>query len=546
MKKIILILLILCSICNADLITKDYTLRSNLKNSLPAGETAVNSYLLEGYDANHFQIAGSYLTLASLSGTTPIDYNNVTGNIRLTTPLSVANGGTGLATLAANRIPYATALDTIGSSANLTFDGSALIVSGSGQFNNIGIGIAPSTVNAATVNFLASGTTVKGISLSVVNTKNTAGTSLCTGVDFQSIFKPIFTSTQFARTISSLHGGSGIAQIAVNTGGTANVTGTNVRAFYGQVTAYDADASGGVANITTGATFYSVAATKGSGVITNLYSFYDAGQTVATNNWGIAINTANNYFNGSVRIGSQVAPTVPLDVTGAALISSTLGITGLTTATGGVTIGASGNIAKDINDLTITCAADKTVVFNPVVYDDLRITPAGFDRAGVADPALVSYTPSGSGIATYLYEFQVDDIAYFTAQMPHSYKQGENITVHVHWTAGTKGTTENTRTVGWKVDYSWANIDGTFSAMATADLSDATDNADHKHQMTPSGTLTGSSKNISSMLICNIKRTDTGTDDTWAGTASGSLPMILEIDFHYPIDTVGSRTATSK
>ena len=48
------------------------------------------------------------------------------------------------------------------------------------------------------------------------------------------------------------------------------------------------------------------------------------------------------------------------------------------------------------------------------------------------------------------------------------------------------------------------------------------------------------------MLICNIKRTDTGTDDTWAGTASGSLPMILEIDFHYEIDTIGSREPASK
>ena len=197
-------------------------------------------------------------------------------------------------------------------------------------------------------------------------------------------------------------------------------------------------------------------------------------------------------------------------------------------------------------DLTITTGTAKTILLGTVVYDDLRITPAGFDRAGVADPSLVSYTPSGSGLATFLYEFQKDDIGYFTVQLPHTYKTGTDITVHVHWTAGANGTTENGRTVGWKVDYTWANINGTFSAMATADLSDATDNANHKHQMTPEVTITGTDKNISSMLLCNIKRTDTGTDDTWVGTASGALPMLLEIDFHYAIDTIGSRTISSK
>ncbi len=100
--------------------------------------------------------------------------------------------------------------------------------------------------------------------------------------------------------------------------------------------------------------------------------------------------------------------------------------------------------------------------------------------------------------------------------------------------------------MGWKVDYTWANINGTFGAMSTADLSDTCDGVDDKHQMTPEVTITGTDKSISSMLICNIKRTDTGTDDTWGGTASGQLPMILEIDFHFPIDTMGSRDWSTK
>jgi hypothetical protein len=198
------------------------------------------------------------------------------------------------------------------------------------------------------------------------------------------------------------------------------------------------------------------------------------------------------------------------------------------------------------NYLEIESDGSVELIGNATVWDDMRVTPGGFDRVGIADPSLVSYQPGGSGTATFLYEWQKNDIAYFTVQLPHSYKTGTDIKAHIHWTPGANGVTENGNTVGWKIDYSWASINGNFGAMATLDLSDSCDGIDHKHQMTPDVTITGTNKGISSMLICNIKRTDTGTDDTWAGTASGSLPLLLEIDFHYQIDGFGSREIASK
>ena len=191
--------------------------------------------------------------------------------------------------------------------------------------------------------------------------------------------------------------------------------------------------------------------------------------------------------------------------------------------------------------------SDGTIEFNgtATVWDDMRILPGSFDRPGVADPAIVPYAPGGGG-NTYLWEFAKNDIASFTIQLPHSYKQGTDIGVHIHWTPGTRGNEESGTTVGWKVDCSWANINGTFGALSTSDLSDTTVGTDHTHQMTPEVNITGTGKNISSMLLCNVKRTDTGTDDTWASINSGQLPLLMEIDFHYEIDTVGSRTESSK
>ncbi|MES0334835.1 MAG: hypothetical protein SFH39_00535 [Candidatus Magnetobacterium sp. LHC-1] len=197
-------------------------------------------------------------------------------------------------------------------------------------------------------------------------------------------------------------------------------------------------------------------------------------------------------------------------------------------------------------DLDVTCGANKTIELQNVVYDDVRINLGNISRPGGSDPAWVAYDVNGGGVSTYLLEFEKNEYGTFTVQIPHGYKEGENIKVHLHWTPGPRGNEENAATVGWKVDYSWANINGNFGTMSTADLSDACDGTDHKHQMTPEVSITGTSKNVSSMLICNVKRTDISADDTWVGTASGELPMLLEVDFHFPIDTIGSRDWTSK
>lgn len=197
-------------------------------------------------------------------------------------------------------------------------------------------------------------------------------------------------------------------------------------------------------------------------------------------------------------------------------------------------------------DLSIVTGADKTISLGTVVWDDMRVTSGSFDRPGVSDPAMVSYDVNGGGVVTYLWEFKKGDVASFTVQLPHKYKTGTDIYAHVHWTPGGRGSTEGTATVGWKIQYSWANIEGAFGTMATLDLSDACQSTNHQHLMTPAVVISGTNKDISSMLLCNVLRTDTGTDDTWASTTTGQLPMLLEIDFHYQIDTIGSRQQSSK
>lgn len=191
---------------------------------------------------------------------------------------------------------------------------------------------------------------------------------------------------------------------------------------------------------------------------------------------------------------------------------------------------------------------DGTLVFenDGTVWDDIRITLGSFDRPGSNDPVYVLYYPSGGAKAVYTVEFAKNDFASFTVQIPHKYKEGSDIYAHLHWTPGANGVAENGHNVGWKLDYSWANINGVFGAVQTLYLTDACDGVNHKHLMTPDVVISGENKGISSMLLCNVFRSDTGTDDTWAATASGSLPLLLEVDFHFELDTMGSRERASK
>jgi hypothetical protein len=204
-----------------------------------------------------------------------------------------------------------------------------------------------------------------------------------------------------------------------------------------------------------------------------------------------------------------------------------------------VRIGGTLNYTAIEEDGTIELNGDATV------WDDIRINPGSFYRPGTSDPAIVAYAPGGGG-NTYVYEFNKNNIAAFTVQLPHSYKVGSDIYCHIHWTPGARGNEENGSLVGWKVDYSWASIGENFGALATLDLSDACDGTDHKHQMTADAVISGAGQGISSMLLCNIKRTDTGDDDTWDTNTAGNLPKLLEIDFHFEVDTIGSRQRTSK
>ena len=177
------------------------------------------------------------------------------------------------------------------------------------------------------------------------------------------------------------------------------------------------------------------------------------------------------------------------------------------------------------------------------MWDDLRVGVGIFQVGGwfANDPDKATWTVDGVDYAVYTFDQNAE--VGFQLQIPHGYKEGSDIYAHVHWTPRDKGATESGHTVAWKLDYAWANIDGTFSSSGTVDLTDTCDGTDDKHQMTADVAISGTGKEISSILMCHLYR-DTG--DTWSGTGTSGAPAIMEFDIHYEMNTEGSRQRLSK
>lgn len=214
------------------------------------------------------------------------------------------------------------------------------------------------------------------------------------------------------------------------------------------------------------------------------------------------------------------------------------------TPTDHITVDAAGNTkigdAGTTNYLNVDSGGRVLLVGTAQTWEDIRIVPGAFQFPGVADPTLQSWQPGGAGTTYKVYKFSKDDEVHFTCQIPHNYKEGSDIKPHLHWTPGDRGNEEDGNTVGWKIDYSWANFDAAFASSATVDLSDACSGIDDQHEKTDSGTITGTNKAISGILQIRLYRSDTGADDTWVGATAALSPAILEFDLHYEIDSFGS------
>lgn len=246
---------------------------------------------------------------------------------------------------------------------------------------------------------------------------------------------------------------------------------------------------------------------------------------------------------GTMEVDGEATFNDPVNCTDVATttISSPDGNTVIATLAndGSIQFGGPANYLKIDADGHMTLHGDATV------WDDIRITGAQFEFPGVADPNLVNYTLAAGGLSLKLYEFAPNDYVTFAVQVPHGYKPEGIITAHVHWMAGNRSTEEAGKDVRWELTYSAASINSVFPAGVAINMDDTVAGADDTHLMTSAASLVTTGLNISNMILCQLKRVLLGAND-WASTNTGELPLFLEFDMHFEMDTVGSNDPAAK
>jgi hypothetical protein len=183
------------------------------------------------------------------------------------------------------------------------------------------------------------------------------------------------------------------------------------------------------------------------------------------------------------------------------------------------------------------------------VYDDLRIPVTSTTAGGTKDPDFAVFKTNGSGsqgVFLHWFDKNAEEELYFSLQLPHSWKEGSNVFPHVHWVG------ETTSTTGlfprWGLEYTWSNVNAAFgnttiiysdaSTAASATVSGDTLVTADKHHISIIGDGTGidgTGQTFSSMLMCRIFRDATNATDDYPFDAG-----LLEIDFHYQIDSLGT------
>lgn len=169
-------------------------------------------------------------------------------------------------------------------------------------------------------------------------------------------------------------------------------------------------------------------------------------------------------------------------------------------------------------------------------WDDMRVPVSALaPGATAADPII--YGPAGSVRIRGFDGGVTLESMDFCAQLPHGYKEGTDIQPHVHWCP----TTNAAGNVIWNLDYYWLDIGSTIPVLTTINTGAvAAGGTAWKHLKSDLPVISGTGKLISSMLMCRIFRDPVGSD-TYPDDAG-----LLEIDFHYQIDSTGSRQENVK
>jgi hypothetical protein len=164
------------------------------------------------------------------------------------------------------------------------------------------------------------------------------------------------------------------------------------------------------------------------------------------------------------------------------------------------------------------------------VWEDLRFPAQGINPAGSAAPPSVDQTTYPG---TLLFAHNADNHLAGVAQMPHSWKEGSVVRPHIHWAKTDVAEGE----IAWQLRYAVVGIGEVVPAYS--DWVDGVTAVDHEdtvdqQALTTFGDIDMTGQTVSALILWELRR-DVSEDDV------GEVVRFFELDFHYQVDSRGSR-----
>jgi hypothetical protein len=203
--------------------------------------------------------------------------------------------------------------------------------------------------------------------------------------------------------------------------------------------------------------------------------------------------------------------------------------------------GAAGNIDTDLvaaSDLNIDCGTDKTVVLEETVWKDINLGAAVLSLPVASQPDEVQFTDeAGSATGIYSWGFAVGEKVSGNFELQHDYKEGTDLTFHIHW----QGTTAPTGTdkVKWQLTYTVAQDEATLDAATTITVETDFD-TQYEFKISNFAAITGTNFNIGDQFLFTLERIAASADE-YGGDA-----IVATVGVHYQVDTIGSRQIGTK
>ncbi|MBU1457047.1 MAG: hypothetical protein KKD01_20220 [Proteobacteria bacterium] len=291
---------------------------------------------------------------------------------------------------------------------------------------------------------------------------------------------------------------------------------------------------------------------RGAGAVTNQYGWKHAGlksvdgSGTITNAYGAKIDNSAIVANVTNHYGIWLEPFTGTSVSkGIVLNGDGAGADIVFGAGQDASIyydGTDLNIKTDEiapSDLNITCGANKTLELQTAVYKDINVAGVLLSKPTSSAPGTDTFRSTGGTDTTIeTYAFAEDEKVHGGFELQHDYKEGTDLTFHVHW-QGIDAPT-GTDNVQWRLNYIVARDGVTLAAATAFDSPDTAIDTQYRCYRTDFAAITGTTFKIGDQFMFTLTRV-AATGDAYAGDA-----LIETAGIHYQVDTLGSRSIATK